>query len=65
MKCKDCAYYWKDEGEKFPTCKYRYDDGYAPCEVEEIEPEETEDEPETWEEFNPEPCPDHPWNEKK
>lgn len=53
MKCVDCLYYWKEDGEKHPSCKYRYDDGCAPCEIEEIEPDENEDEPEqTWEELN-------------
>ena len=53
MSCKECAYYWADEGEKHPTCKYVklfYND-LAPCEQEDIaayddEPyeEETNDE---------------------
>ena len=34
MKCADCPYCWKDEGDKYPHCHYGYDDGYAPCEVE-------------------------------
>ena len=42
MKCIDCPYHWQDEGEKYPTCKYPYDDGYAPCEIEDQE-KETED----------------------
>lgn len=42
MKCVDCAYWWQDEDEDRPCCHYNRDDGYAPCEVEEIieEPEE-------------------------
>ena len=42
MKCVDCPYCWADEGEKYPSCKYPHDDGYAPCEVEDQE-RETED----------------------
>lgn len=42
MKCTDCPYCWQDEGEKYPTCKYSYNDNYAPCEVEDQE-RETED----------------------
>lgn len=39
MKCKDCPYYWADVDDKgHPIggeyCHYEYDDGYAPCEVE-------------------------------
>ena len=37
MKCKECLYYWQDANDKFPHCQYDYDDGYAPCEVEETE----------------------------
>lgn len=42
MKCTDCAYYWCecDENGKpidHPFCHYQYNDGYAPCEVEETE----------------------------
>lgn len=40
MKCVDCPYYWKEENEKYPNCHYKWDDGYAPCEVEETEMEE-------------------------
>ena len=42
MKCKDCPYCWADQDERFPSCKYPYNDGYAPCEVEDQE-KETED----------------------
>ena len=42
MKCIECAWYWQDEDEKYPSCKYYYDDGYAPCGIEERE-RETED----------------------
>jgi hypothetical protein len=42
MKCTECPWHWQDEGEEYPSCKYHYDDGYAPCEIEERE-RETED----------------------
>lgn len=42
MKCVDCPYCWQDEGEKYPTCKYGYNDNYAPCEVEDQERETEE-----------------------
>lgn len=43
MKCVDCPYYWKDENNDFPCCNYRWNDGYAPCEVNEAEEYEEED----------------------
>ena len=53
MKCKDCPYYWADENpmqtpehysdiDYLPRCHYSYDDGYAPCEIDDKE-RETED----------------------
>ncbi len=40
MKCSDnCGYYWADEGDKYPHCHYPYDDGQAPCEIEDNERE--------------------------
>lgn len=38
IKCKDCLYYWADcddKGEPIerPRCHYQWDDGYAPCEL--------------------------------
>ena len=44
MKCADCPYYWKEENEDYPDCHYRWNDGYAPCEVEEIYNEPDDDE---------------------
>lgn len=44
MKCIDCPYSWIDDGERFPTCHYHYDDGYAPCEVSEQIDESEDDE---------------------
>ena len=34
MKCKDCPYCWKSESDRWETCHYGYDDGCAPCEIE-------------------------------
>ena len=45
LKCKDCPYYWADNDPTvadLPYCHYQYDDGYAPCEIEDRE-KETED----------------------
>ena len=41
MTCKDCPYHWADPGERYPTCKYPYNDCNAPCEID--EDYETED----------------------
>lgn len=45
MKCSDCPYYWEDENEDRPHCHYSYNDGYAPCEQEDVydEPEEPDE----------------------
>lgn len=42
MKCNDCCYFWadcNDKGEPIgkPYCHYQYNDGYAPCEIEDNE----------------------------
>lgn len=58
MKCIDCPYYYAKNDEK-ETCHYPWDDGYAPCEVD--EPEETEDIDE--EEFDYEDEPEEDWND--
>ena len=44
MKCKDCAYYWAecdDRGNSVdrPYCHYQWNDGYAPCEIDDYEME--------------------------
>ena len=39
MKCIDCPYHWQNEDEKYPSCKYPCNDGYAPCEIEDNEKE--------------------------
>ena len=42
MKCIECPWYWQNEDEEYPSCKYRYNDECAPCEIEDQE-RETED----------------------
>lgn len=42
MKCMDCPYFWMDEDEDRAYCHYHWEDGYAPCEVDDTEAE-TED----------------------
>ena len=42
IKCTDCPYFWSDldkDGKPItrPHCHYQYNDGYAPCEVEDNE----------------------------
>ena len=41
MKCVDCLYFYADCDEQgypcgSPYCRYDYDDGYAPCEVDDV-----------------------------
>lgn len=40
MKCVDCPYHWKEDWEDYPSCHYRWNDGYAPCEVDDNDYEE-------------------------
>ena len=42
IKCKDCPYYWADMDGEIAYCHYQYNDGYAPCEIDDKE-RETED----------------------
>lgn len=47
MKCKECPYFFSDTDDRGnpisrESCHYRWNDGYAPCEVEDTEAE-TED----------------------
>lgn len=41
LQCKECAYCWREEGEKWPRCHYESLGTFdpAPCEVE-YEPDE-------------------------
>ena len=41
MKCVDCAYYWKEEGESYPHCQFgeRTWLDIPPCEQEDIDRE--------------------------
>ena len=43
IKCADCPYYWADADGEIPYCHYQYNDGYAPCEIEEREEETNDD----------------------
>lgn len=44
MKCSDnCGYWWADGDDRFPSCHYPYNDGYAPCEVDDDEESEEEE----------------------
>lgn len=44
LQCKDCAYYWREEDEKWPRCHYESLGTFdpAPCEIE-YEPDEEPD----------------------
>lgn len=47
MKCKDCAYYYAEIGPDgqpltLNFCHYRWNDGYAPCEIDEREDDREE-----------------------
>lgn len=38
LKCEDCNYYWQDEWEDYPSCKYPPNDPWpAPCEEDDYE----------------------------
>ena len=51
MKCTECPWCWKNEYDSFPHCQYPYDDGFAPCEVDEFFEEPNDDECEYWDEL--------------
>lgn len=44
MKCTDCCYCWKNDGEEYPSCKWemRCPDDKPPCEYDDFENEEEE-----------------------
>ena len=42
--CADCGYYYKTENDKDPCCHFEGPEGWAPCEQEEPEEDESEDE---------------------
>ena len=49
MRCENCGYHYCDTDEQgniigFPYCHYPYDDGYAPCEVDDDYDENLDDE---------------------
>lgn len=45
ITCNNCPYYYMDRDEETPRCHYGWDDGCAPCEIDDFE-EEEEDYPE-------------------
>ena len=53
MRCSECNYFWKDEGDEYGRCHFDADGFYstpwdkAPCEYEDEEPEHEYDE-ERW-----------------
>ena len=42
MRCKDCVFCWKDEDEKYPSCKFEVRTAWdiPPCEYEDDYEEE-------------------------
>ena len=43
MKCKDCPYCYKTEEDDFPCCHFEGPKGWAPCEQEDYETEDTDE----------------------
>ena len=43
MKCKDCPYCYKTEDDRFPCCHFDGPEGWAPCEQEDYETEDTDE----------------------
>lgn len=48
MECKNCAYYWKEESDRFASCHFEplCADDYPPCEQEDIDRQREADEAE-------------------
>lgn len=44
MKCADCNYYYRKNGERWPRCHYDDEMWPAPCEEEEYDTPNVEDE---------------------
>lgn len=42
MKCTECGYHWKEEGDAFARCHFEGPVGWAPCECDEDEIEDYE-----------------------
>lgn len=36
MECKNCGYYWQEDGEEHPFCHYTGIEAWAPCNQDEI-----------------------------
>lgn len=46
LQCTNCAYCWKEDGDRYACCHYPTDDPWpAPCEYEEYD---EEDDPAIW-----------------
>ena len=43
MRCENCPYHYKLEGDRYPRCQYPYDDINAPCEYDDYETEDIDD----------------------
>lgn len=39
--CKNCPYWWKEECESYARCHFEGPEGWAPCEQEEPDDEQT------------------------
>ena len=44
ISCNSCPYYYVDSDTKVLRCHYEWEDGCAPCEIDDFEEEEEEDE---------------------
>lgn len=42
-RCENCGYLWKEEDEKFPSCHFEGPVGWAPCEQDEYEEDDSDD----------------------
>lgn len=43
IACDICPYYYKNENEDAPRCHYDWEDGCAPCEIDDFGEEDYED----------------------
>ena len=44
VKCKECAYWWKEKCEAYPRCHFEGPDDWAPCNYEDDYEEPEHDE---------------------
>ena len=54
--CRNCGYFWREDGEARPSCHDTGPDAWAPCE-QDSEPE-AQDRPELWEDPELDELPD-------